>query len=106
VVQNACGLSQHPRVSRCAKSRERLSSPNFPQLHFGEPSSGFTPGLGSVSHGIRAQGEARLSSLSGDGTQEDPQAPTRLHVGGARRRPSSPARIYWGGRTHAPGGPT
>jgi hypothetical protein len=30
-------------------SRERLPSPNFPQLHFGEPSSGFTPGLGSVS---------------------------------------------------------
>ncbi len=26
-----------------------LPSPNFLQPHFGEPSSGFTPGLGSVS---------------------------------------------------------
>jgi hypothetical protein len=26
-----------------------LPNPNFPQLHFGEPSSGFTLGLGSVS---------------------------------------------------------
>jgi len=31
------------------ESQERLPSPNFPQLHFGEPSSGFTPGLGSAS---------------------------------------------------------
>jgi hypothetical protein len=30
-------------------SVERLPSPNFPQLHFGEPSSGFAPGLGSAS---------------------------------------------------------
>jgi hypothetical protein len=30
-------------------SRERLSESLFPQLHFGEPSSGFTPGLGSAS---------------------------------------------------------
>jgi hypothetical protein len=30
-------------------SQEHLPSPNFPQLHFGEHSSGFTPGLGSAS---------------------------------------------------------
>ncbi len=29
-------------------SRELLPSPNFSQLHFGEPSSRFTPGLGSA----------------------------------------------------------
>jgi hypothetical protein len=34
-------------------SRERLPSPNFPQLHFGEPSSGFTPGLGSASYYLK-----------------------------------------------------
>jgi hypothetical protein len=66
-------------------SRERPSESLFPQLHFGEPSNGFTPRFGSASYGIRAQGEARLSSLNSDGTQEDPQAPARLHVGGARR---------------------
>jgi hypothetical protein len=32
-----------------AGSRERLPSPNFSQLYIVEPSSGFNPGLGSVS---------------------------------------------------------
>ncbi len=80
--------------------------PTFHNYTLVNPQVGSPRDLGVCHMCIRAQGEARLSSLSGDGTQEDPQAPTRLHVGGARRRPSSPARIYWGGRTHAPGGPT
>ncbi len=33
-------------------SRERPSESLFPQLHFGEPSSGFTPGLRSASLGL------------------------------------------------------
>ncbi len=34
-------------------SRERLPSPNFPQLYFGELSRGFTLGLGSASISFR-----------------------------------------------------
>ncbi len=48
-------------------SRERLPSPNFPQLHFGGPPSGFTPRLGSASGRVSVDdNEGLVSSLSMD----------------------------------------
>jgi hypothetical protein len=46
------GSQLDPLLLSRVGSRERLPSPNFPQLHFGEPSSGFTPGLGSASSAV------------------------------------------------------
>jgi hypothetical protein len=43
------GSQLDPLLLSRVGSRELLPSPNFPQLHVGEPSSGFTLGLGSAS---------------------------------------------------------
>jgi hypothetical protein len=48
------GLLTRPSTPFSAGSRERPPSPNFPQLHIVEPSSGFNKGLRSASLGIRA----------------------------------------------------
>jgi hypothetical protein len=53
------GSQLDPLLLSRVGSRERLSSPNFPQLHFGEPSSGFTPGLGSASAYLHVLDEKR-----------------------------------------------
>ncbi len=41
-------------------SRERPSESLFPQLHFGEPSSGFTPGLESASSDEKREGKRKV----------------------------------------------